>query len=65
MAVRGGRRPPRADPPAPRPLTEAYARRGELVRPASIDLEKDRNFWRVVRADYEDDEAVWLPEAAE
>ncbi len=35
---------------------EAYARRDELVRPAFVDLDQEGNFWRVVWADYEDDE---------
>ncbi|GLK68966.1 DEAD/DEAH box helicase [Hansschlegelia plantiphila] len=42
------------DDPAPRTLREACARRGELVRPASIDLAKDGAFWRVVAVDYGD-----------
>ena len=45
--------------------SQAYAQRGELVRPAFVHLDKEGAFRRVVRADYEDDEAVWLPEAAE
>jgi hypothetical protein len=44
------------DSPAPRSLKEAYARRTELVRPAFVDLDRKGNFWRVVRADYENDE---------
>ncbi len=43
------------DQPAPQSLQEAYSRRGELVRPASIDIEKDGNFWRIVSVSYDDD----------
>lgn len=39
--------------PAPRTLAEAYARRAELVRPASIEVIQDGNFWRVAGAGYE------------
>ncbi len=43
------------DSPAPNTLKDAYARRGELIRPASIDIERDGNFWRIAGAAYEDD----------
>jgi DNA repair protein RadD len=43
------------DTPPPKALREAYARRAELVRPASIDIEKDGNFWRVASIAYEDE----------
>ncbi len=44
------------DAPAPRSLPEAQARRGELIRPASIDLEHEDGFWRVVAVDYDEEE---------
>ncbi len=40
------------------------ARRDELVRPAFVDLDKEGAFWRVVRADYEDDEMGVFPDPA-
>ncbi|NLS07633.1 DEAD/DEAH box helicase [Rhizobium sp. P32RR-XVIII] len=43
------------DAPAPQTLKDAYARRDELIRPASIDIERDGNFWRIAGASYEDD----------
>ncbi len=45
------------DAPVPRSLEEAYARRHELIRPASVDLDREDGFWRVVGFDYDDDEA--------
>ena len=44
------------DAPAPRSLPEAQSRRSELIRPASIDLEHEDGFWRVVAVDYDEDE---------
>jgi DNA repair protein RadD len=44
------------DLPAPRSLDEAYQRRGELVRPAAIAIEREGNFWRVPDISYGDDE---------
>lgn len=46
------------DNPAPKNLADAYGRRGELVRPAAIDIEKDGNFWRVTGVSYDDDERM-------
>ena len=44
--------------PAPRTLREAFARRGELVRPGAVTINKEGNFWRLIAADYgaEDDD---------
>lgn len=41
--------------PAPRTLADAYQRRGELIRPAAIDIEKEGHFWRVTGVDYDAD----------
>ncbi|MBD8555530.1 DEAD/DEAH box helicase [Rhizobium sp. CFBP 8762] len=43
------------DLPAPETLEEAYARRGELVRPASIDIERNGSFWSITAAAYDDE----------
>ncbi|TCQ28239.1 DEAD/DEAH box helicase [Rhizobium sp. PP-CC-3G-465] len=43
------------DQPAPQTLKEAYGRREELVRPASVDIERDGHFWRIVGVSYDDD----------
>lgn len=42
--------------PVPRSLEEAYRRRHELIRPASIDLDREDGFWRVTGIDYDEDE---------
>ena len=52
------------DSPAPGSLEETYARRHELVRPAAVTIERDVNFWRLVDADYGDEEGRAAPASA-
>lgn len=53
------------DMPPPKTINDAYARRGELVRPETITIERSGNFWNLVAAGYADDDGDDLPVAEE
>ena len=50
--------------PAPRKMEEAQSRRGELIRPVSIDIALDGSFWKVTHVEHEPDDEGSLPPSA-